>query len=384
MSEELIISAHSAEEAIEEAVHSWEIPAEELVAEPIPSDTEEAGVQRFRVHRRVTVKTLDPTAARELMAGLLAAMKIEATFEDRIEDEYIHMNIQAEDAGLLIGKYGRTLEALQLMMNLMVQKRDPDCGLRVVLDAAGYRDKRAEQLGELARKAVSRVRESRREYAFKPMSPIDRRIVHRVLLETDGITTFSRGLGEDRYVVVAPVGADGQPLPGRPRHKGRDRGPHRDRGPRRDRGPQRDRGSDRERQPRRHDRTPRESRPVPEGSGGGFSVFEGESLSGRLATGEARPEEVFGPQRPERQDREGERRGHSGRGRDERRGGGERGRGERRGEGERRRGGRGPDSRSPGRPRGQGQRDASAKPPSYRLPEDEPLWASEGRDPEFD
>jgi spoIIIJ-associated protein len=441
MADELIISARSAEEAIEEAVHSWEISADELVAKIIDEEdqSEDVEIKRYRVFRNVEPKTFDPTAARELMKGLLTSMALEADFEDRTEEGYMHITIKSEDAGLLIGKYGRTLEALQLMMNLMTQKKDPNCGLRIVLDAAGYREKREEQLHELSRKAVERVQSSHREYEFKPMSPIDRRIVHRFLLETEGITTFSRGLGENRYVVIAEAGPDGEPLPsrggGRSFRGGRDRGDRgehggRDRGgPRRrdDRGgrgrpagdrPPRDRDRpprDRDRGPRRPDDRPREhshdrprdrpartysDAPIPESQ----PLIEGESLSGRLATGEASPEEVygggFGGGRDRDRDR-GDRDRDRDRGRD-RGGDRDRGRGPRTGSGststrDRDRGGRGGrggpgGQRDPRGPRGGGgsrdrdrdKRGSSDKSrPSYSLPEDEPLWASEGPDPEF-
>lgn len=453
MMEELnvIIAARSAEEAIEEATHSYEIPAGELQAEAI-DEPNEAGEVRYRITRKEIIRTLDPTAARELLRGLLEAMEVQATFEDRLEDGYLHMDIQTEDAGLLVGKHGKTLESLQLMMNLMVQKRDPDCGLRIVLDAGGYRSKRTDQLREMAEKAVARVVQSKNEYEFEPMNPADRRVIHKLLLQSEGITTFSRGLGEDRYVVIAPVGEDGQPLPQRPRSDrerggrgrgfGRDRGGRggdrggrgggggRDRGGRGfDRGPRpfdRDRGGrgfdrdrgprhfDRDRGPRSHDRDRGAVPPAGPIDPETLALLEGESLSGRLARGEATPQEVFGGDRDRDRDRDrggrgfdrdrgprqGGERDRGGRGydrgprqgapRDDR---GGRGGGERRGPGgggrdfnrDRRGSGPGGERRGPER-RGDdraGSRGGERR-PTYRLPDNEPLWASEGKDPEFD
>jgi spoIIIJ-associated protein len=422
MSEELIITAKSAQEAIEEAVHSWEIPAEELVAEPLPGDSETSELTRFRVFRRQIIKTLDPTAARDLLRGLLDAMEIPAQFEDRLEENYLHMDIKAEDGGLLIGKHGSTLEALQLMMNLMVQKRDPECGLRIVLNAGGYREKRAEQLTEKAHRVAQRVVQTQQEYEFPPMNPADRRVIHHLLLETEGITTFSRGLGEDRYVVVAPVDEDGQPIASRPQGRHGDRRPERrgrggprgryDRGPRggQDRGPRGGRGGYRpeyrpEGQPRPYEDREQPWRPSA-ANGESFNVLEGESLSGRLARGEASADEVFS-ERPPAEPRRGEYRRGGGGGP---RGGYDRGprggpdRGPRGGQDRGPRGPRGPrqdrppsdrggGNRAGGRrdqERGRGDRDRGrsdrdrGRGPQFRLPQDEPLWASEGKDPEFD
>lgn len=376
MSDELIITAKSPQEAVEEAVHSWEVPADDLVAEPL-GEPDAAGLTRFRVLRRPIVRTLDPTAARELLRGLLAAMDIEAEIDDHIDENYLHMDIKTEDSGLLIGKQGTTLEALQLMMNLMVQKRDPDCGLRIVLNTGGYREKRGQQLLQRAEQVAQRVRQTKQEYEFPPMNPADRRIVHRALLDVEGVTTFSRGVGEDRHVVVAATDANGQPLPSRPqggRRQARDR-----------------RGGG----GRRSHQRPAQAPGLPHDEEDwapsapaipSFNVLDGESLSGRLVRGEATPDEVFSKPRSEGRDRERRPGGRGSRDRDRGRGRGP-GRGPGRDRGSRPTGdrghGRGPQQQGRRGDRDRG-RDRSRRPPTYRLPQDEPLWASEGRDPEFD
>jgi len=117
------------------------------------------------------------------------------------DQETIYLAIEGDGSGLLIGKKGQTLDALQYLLNRMVN-RNLDNPLRVELDTENYRSRRRSQLTALARKAADEVRASGQPMALEPMSPTERRIVHLALHGMPDVVTESEGIPPERYVVV--------------------------------------------------------------------------------------------------------------------------------------------------------------------------------------
>ena len=113
------------------------------------------------------------------------------------------LDVEGEDLGLLIGRRGSTLAALQYMINLMVSR---DMGSRVLisLDIEHYRRSREDSLTDLAQRMADRVRNSGRSLTLEPMPAGERRIIHLVLAEDNAVTTGSVGEGEGRKVVIYP------------------------------------------------------------------------------------------------------------------------------------------------------------------------------------
>lgn len=111
------------------------------------------------------------------------------------------INIQGEDAGLLIGRRGETLSALQFIVNLMLTSQG-DRNDRIVLDVEQYRERRRRNLTVLAQRTAERVVSSGNVVALEPMSPADRRIIHIALENHARVTTESDGEGRDRRVTV--------------------------------------------------------------------------------------------------------------------------------------------------------------------------------------
>ena len=114
------------------------------------------------------------------------------------------IDIEGEDSGLLIGRRGETLRALQFLVNLIVKKRVEDESLRVVLDVERYRERRANSLHDLALNVAEKVSSSGRSISLEPMPPADRRVVHVTLADHPRVTTESSGFGENRNVTIAP------------------------------------------------------------------------------------------------------------------------------------------------------------------------------------
>ena len=113
------------------------------------------------------------------------------------------IDLTGEDSGLLIGRRGQTLSALQFLTNLIV-RQDIGESVRVVLDVEHYRQRREASLKDMATKVATRVEQTGRSITLEPMSAADRRIIHLSLADHTGVITESAGFGDDRKVTVIP------------------------------------------------------------------------------------------------------------------------------------------------------------------------------------
>jgi len=150
--------------------------------------------------------------AREALEGLLSRLGVEASvnleekppFEPGTEaSEVITINVTGDDLGILIGRRGQTLAALQHMVRLMVAHR-MKARVPIVIDVEGYKQRRYEALRALAQRMAEQVRERKRPFALEPMPAYERRIIHLTLAEDPDVTTESTGVGEVRKVVIMP------------------------------------------------------------------------------------------------------------------------------------------------------------------------------------
>jgi spoIIIJ-associated protein len=144
---------------------------------------------------------------REFLSGLLSEYGIEASVETRVIDEdTIEIAADGEDLGVLVGPRGSTLAALQDLTRAVVQRQCPSRTDRILVDVAGYREKRSAALHRFSAQIAEEVLESGQERALEPMSPADRKAVHDAVNEIDGVETRSEGEDPHRHIVIAPVG----------------------------------------------------------------------------------------------------------------------------------------------------------------------------------
>lgn len=145
--------------------------------------------------------------AKEVLKKLLELMALDAEVEASENDERILLVVKGADTGLVIGKKGQTLDALQHLVNKIVAQTRPegDDGKAIHLDSEGYRDRRNESLVELAHRLAEKARRTGRPVAADPMSAADRRVIHVTLAEAEGVTTRSEGEGIHRHLVVVPT-----------------------------------------------------------------------------------------------------------------------------------------------------------------------------------
>ncbi|MDD6888504.1 MAG: protein jag [bacterium] len=146
--------------------------------------------------------------AKELPAGqflseLLEKMGVQARVFAANTDSGLRLRIDADSMGLLIGRRGETLDALQYLVSLHVNRTSSEYQ-RITLDTEGYRSRREETLCRLARKTASQVRATGRAVAMEPMNPYERRILHSALQGFRGVTTHSEGEEPNRRVIITP------------------------------------------------------------------------------------------------------------------------------------------------------------------------------------
>lgn len=142
----------------------------------------------------------------EFLQGLLDAFGLDGEVSTvSVDDETSEVRIEGDELGLLIGQKGRTLQAVGDLSRTVLQRRLPgrhEGRLRV--DVAGYRERRREALQRFAQDVAEQVRSSGTRRVLEPMNPADRKVVHDVLNEVDGVTTTSEGEEPRRRVVVLP------------------------------------------------------------------------------------------------------------------------------------------------------------------------------------
>lgn len=116
-------------------------------------------------------------------------------------EEGLRADIFGGDAGKIIGRGGRTLQALEYLTNAVLNRSEGE-SVRVTIDVGGYKRRRDERLREAARQAAALVRETGAPYAFKPMSALERRVIHMELADDPSVQSESSGEGKERHVVV--------------------------------------------------------------------------------------------------------------------------------------------------------------------------------------
>jgi spoIIIJ-associated protein len=199
----------STEEAIAQACAHFQVSAEQLEIEIVSVGS--PGIfglggrkARIRAALREESEELLLTAAKELLEKLLEKMQEKATVSAQHEDDRINLRIETGDAGLLIGKQGQTLDALQYLVTKMLAKQSRS-KVRIAIDVEAYRARHNEALAHLAQKYGEKVKKSGKSITLDPMNPYDRRIVHLALQGDKDLKTTSRGEGLYKKVVISPA-----------------------------------------------------------------------------------------------------------------------------------------------------------------------------------
>ena len=152
---------------------------------------------------KVTIKKNLLEECKLFLQGILLKMGVEAEILVREESEKIFIDLKGEDVGTIIGYRGETLDAIQYLLHIFVNKNSKGNYKKVLLDAGDYRLKREETLKKLALKTAYKVKKYGRSMKFEPMNPYERKIIHSALQDDNNITTESEGQEPFRRVVVS-------------------------------------------------------------------------------------------------------------------------------------------------------------------------------------
>ncbi|MBR6541630.1 MAG: protein jag, partial [Anaerotignum sp.] len=137
------------------------------------------------------------TFLKEVFLSMGLIVKINA----ELKDKHLLVELTGDDMGILIGKRGQTLDALQYLVNLVVNKKSPYY-ISVMLDTENYRQRRKETLESLAFNLAKKVKHTKKNVVLEPMNPYERRIIHSALQNDRFVTTFSEGEEPYRNVVI--------------------------------------------------------------------------------------------------------------------------------------------------------------------------------------
>ncbi len=199
------ITAKTVEEAIEQALVELNIAKEQADIEVI--DEPQKGLFGLIGNKMAKVKVselVDPVKiAKEFLFSICDNMGIKVEIESTVVDNYTHLSFTGDGLGILIGRRGETLDAMQYLTNLTVNRKIED-RVKFILDVEGYRKRREETLNKLAKRLSDKAKQSRTKVVLEPMNPHERRIIHTALQEEDGVNTYSEGDEPFRKVVISP------------------------------------------------------------------------------------------------------------------------------------------------------------------------------------
>ena len=202
----ITVSAKTVDEAITKALIQLETTSDKLEYEIV--DKGSNGILGFigskpaviRARKKETLEDMAMTFLSDVFCAMNLGVSMEAAF-DQGERE-LSINMSGDDMGILIGKRGQTLDSLQYLVSLVVNKESEDY-IRVKLDSENYRERRKETLETLAKNIAYKVKRTRRPVSLEPMNPYERRIIHSALQKDKFVVTRSDGEEPFRHVVIS-------------------------------------------------------------------------------------------------------------------------------------------------------------------------------------
>ena len=197
-------SAKTVDDAITEACKALGVTSDKLEYEVIEEGTSGfLGIGSKDAVIKAAVKSSVTDTAKSFLDDVFAAMNmtVVVNIEFNAEENEMNIDLSGDDMGVLIGKRGQTLDSLQYLVSLVVNKGN-DNYIRVKVDTENYRQRRKDTLENLAKNMAFKVKRTRRPLSLEPMKPYERRIIHSALQNDKFVTTHSEGEEPFRHVVV--------------------------------------------------------------------------------------------------------------------------------------------------------------------------------------
>lgn len=194
----------SVDEALEKALSQLNVTKDEVKVDII--DEGNKGFLNFIGSKpakiRVTVKRNYINEVKDFLTKVLDKMNVKADISIKEDKNNIYIELSGPKMGCIIGYRGETLDALQYLVSLVVNKDHNIEYKRVILDTEHYRSKREETLKRVANKTANKVRKNRKPFKLEPMNPYERRIIHSTLQDSNDVVTYSEGEEPYRRVVI--------------------------------------------------------------------------------------------------------------------------------------------------------------------------------------
>ena len=183
---------------VKEAVQAEKKP------EPVKEEKPEAPKKAAKEEKTEPARPVNTDEVKDFLEKVFAAMdmKVQITITQKPEEHEVSIDLEGDDMGVLIGKRGQTLDSLQYLTSLVVNKGSDDY-IRVKVDTENYRERRRATLENLARNIAQKVKRTRKPVSLEPMNPYERRVIHSALQNDKFVCTHSEGEEPYRHVVVS-------------------------------------------------------------------------------------------------------------------------------------------------------------------------------------
>lgn len=204
MEEYIEVSAKTLDDAITEACQRLTVTSDKLEYEVVEEGSSGflgIGSKPFVIRARAKCSVEDN--AKDFLKSVFEAMNLTVVVDVKYDEaeNSMEINLNGDDMGVLIGKRGQTLDSLQYLVSLVVNKGAENY-IRVKVDTENYRERRKETLENLAKNISYKVKRTKRPVSLEPMNPYERRIIHSALQNDKYVTTYSEGEEPFRHVVV--------------------------------------------------------------------------------------------------------------------------------------------------------------------------------------
>lgn len=202
---EVTASGSTVDEAVQSALQQLNTTEDRVEVEVI--DEGKKGILGIIGAKRaiVTVRLKkDPIEETEkYLKSVTTLMNVDVDIKTTVEDNHVTFEMDGENIAIIIGKRGQTLNALQYLAHLVINKQK-ETYYTVTVDAEGYRERRKETLESLALKMADKAKRLNRKVALEPMPAYERKIIHSKLQDVEGVTTYSDGQEPHRHIIIKP------------------------------------------------------------------------------------------------------------------------------------------------------------------------------------
>lgn len=197
-------TAKTVDEALTQAAIKLETTSDKLEYEIIEAGSNGIlGIGKKPAKIKVKKKNSIEDVANEFLNKVFTAMNLIVKIDIKVDEssKTMDINLSGDEMGLLIGKRGQTIDSLQYLVSLVVNKESEDY-LRVKIDTENYRERRKKTLEDLAKNIAYKVKRNKRAVSLEPMNPYERRIIHSALQDDKYVTTKSEGEEPYRHVII--------------------------------------------------------------------------------------------------------------------------------------------------------------------------------------